>query len=69
MLASKDEPSEEVAAYGDIFKKNGIGGVADTYSSMWHGWMGARANLEQDESRNEYLRGYVLHQTIVLRAG
>jgi len=25
---------------------------------MWHGWMGARADLDKEESLKEYVRGY-----------
>ena len=57
VLASKDEPVETVRAYSEIIKGNGKGGLVDTYPSMWHGWMGARANLEEEESRDQYARG------------
>ncbi|KAJ5087130.1 hypothetical protein N7456_010746 [Penicillium angulare] len=57
VLASKDEPAEVVDGYAEVIMK-GKGGHVETYPSMWHGWMGARANLEQAESRAEYTRGY-----------
>ncbi|KAJ5885508.1 hypothetical protein N7495_010018 [Penicillium taxi] len=57
VLASKDEPADAVAAYADIIAK-GKGGIVETYPDMWHGWMGARSNLEQESSRVEYTRGY-----------
>lgn len=60
VLASKDEPAEAVQGYKDIIGKNGIGGVIETYDKMWHGWMGARANLDGEESLAEYIRGYVI---------
>ncbi|KAJ5690924.1 alpha/beta-hydrolase [Penicillium malachiteum] len=57
VLASKDEPADVVGGYAETIS-SGKGGYVETYSSMWHGWMGARANLEQEESRAEYVRGY-----------
>lgn len=58
VLASKDEPADAVKGYADIISKNGIGGFVETYGNMWHGWMGARADLDKDESLKEYIRGY-----------
>ncbi|OGM40597.1 dienelactone hydrolase [Aspergillus bombycis] len=58
VLASKDEPAEEIQGYTDVISTNGIGGHVETYSTMWHGWMGARANLDSEESNAEYRRGY-----------
>jgi hypothetical protein len=57
VLASKDEPANAVQGYAEIIGNNGIGGMVETYGSMWHGWMGARANLEGEESLAEYIRG------------
>ncbi|PWY87403.1 alpha/beta-hydrolase [Aspergillus heteromorphus CBS 117.55] len=58
VLASKDEPADVVKAYSEIIAGNGVGGHVETYEKMWHGWMGARANLEGEESLAEYKRGY-----------
>lgn len=55
MLASKDEAADKVAAYEPLVAPKG--GAVETYGSMWHGWMGARADLEKEESRAEYVRG------------
>lgn len=55
VLASKDEAPETVAAYRPLVAPKG--GAVETYSTMWHGWMGARADLEKEESRAEYVRG------------
>jgi dienelactone hydrolase len=57
VLASRDEPADVVAAYADIVAKNGKGGHVETYSTMWHGWMGARADLNAEAGRAEYTRG------------
>ncbi|KAJ6145514.1 alpha/beta-hydrolase [Penicillium chermesinum] len=58
VLASKDEPADVVKEYSQIISGNGIGGHVETYSSMWHGWMGARAQLEDEHGCAEYIRGY-----------
>ncbi|KAL4821443.1 hypothetical protein BDW67DRAFT_180143 [Aspergillus spinulosporus] len=58
VLASKDEPADEVAAYKRIIEDKGLGGFVETYGKMWHGWMGARADLEKEESLKNYVRGY-----------
>lgn len=57
VLASKDESPDAIQGYARIIDSNGIGGQVETYGSMWHGWMGARANLDDDHSRAEYTRG------------
>ncbi|PYH98114.1 2-dehydropantoate 2-reductase [Aspergillus ellipticus CBS 707.79] len=58
VLASKDEPADLIKAYSEIIGSNQAGGHVETYETMWHGWMGARANLEGEESLAEYKRGY-----------
>jgi hypothetical protein len=60
VLASKDEPADAVKGYAETITNNENGGLVKTYSSMWHGWMGARANLDQEESRAEYTREQAL---------
>ncbi|KAI9039372.1 dienelactone hydrolase family protein [Aspergillus affinis] len=58
VLASKDEPADVVQQYTEIIGQNGTGGLVETYEKMWHGWMGARADLDGEESVKEYRRGY-----------
>lgn len=58
VLASKDEPADAVKGYADIISKNEHGGLVEMYETMWHGWMGARADLDNEESLKEYVRGY-----------
>ncbi|KAL2842910.1 hypothetical protein BJY01DRAFT_199510 [Aspergillus pseudoustus] len=58
VLASKDEPADVVAEYSKIISTNKLGGSVETYESMWHGWMGARANLDEALGYAEYTRGY-----------
>ena len=61
-LASKDEPEDISEAYAAIFSREGIAldGHMETFKTMFHGWMGARANLEDEENYKEYERGYSL---------
>ncbi|KAK9429341.1 dienelactone hydrolase [Lipomyces doorenjongii] len=58
VLASKDEPADVVADYKEVIESNGKGGFVETYSTMHHGWMGARADLEDEANLKEYIRGY-----------
>ncbi|KAJ5771427.1 uncharacterized protein N7511_003478 [Penicillium nucicola] len=58
VLASKDEPVDAVTGYARVINSNESGGHVETYPTMWHGWMGARADLDVEESRSEYTRGY-----------
>ncbi|KAK9482442.1 dienelactone hydrolase [Lipomyces starkeyi] len=58
VLASKDEPADAVADYKEVIESNGKGGFVETYSTMHHGWMGARADLENEANLKEYIRGY-----------
>ncbi|KAH6658400.1 dienelactone hydrolase family protein [Truncatella angustata] len=57
-LASPGEPAEIVAQYKEVLSKPGKVGVVETYDSMFHGWMGARAKLDDEKNRAEYERGY-----------
>ncbi|KAL3475129.1 hypothetical protein BJX99DRAFT_230289 [Aspergillus californicus] len=58
ILASKDEPVDVVNVYAKTIEEKGLGGFVETYEGMWHGWMGARADLVKEESLKEYIRGY-----------
>lgn len=57
-LASPGEPADAVVLYKEILAKPGKVGVVETYDSMFHGWMGARAKLDDEKNRAEYERGY-----------
>lgn len=57
-LASPDEPADVVAQVKEILSKPGKTGEVETYPDMFHGWMGARANLEDGKNAKEYERGY-----------
>ncbi|KAH8431651.1 dienelactone hydrolase family protein [Aspergillus melleus] len=55
LLASKDEDPSDVTAFGDNLSKPHY---VETFTSQIHGWMAARSDLENDEVRKEYERGY-----------
>ncbi|KAL7629819.1 hypothetical protein AAE478_001342 [Parahypoxylon ruwenzoriense] len=57
-LASPGEPADVVEQYKEILAKPGKTGVVETYETMFHGWMGARANLEDENNKREYEKGY-----------
>jgi dienelactone hydrolase len=58
-LASKDEDKDVVAQYAEVLASSSPDSVVKTYERMFHGWMGARANLEDEENRQEYEKGYL----------
>jgi dienelactone hydrolase len=55
VLASKDEPVDAVKKYGEALttKKH-----VETFDTQIHGWMAARADLEDEQVKKEYERGY-----------
>lgn len=55
MLASKDEPAEEVKKFEAALKGDKH---VETFGDQIHGWMGARADLSVQRNREEYERGY-----------
>jgi dienelactone hydrolase len=55
LLASKDEPADKVALYKEIM---GDKIETTTYATMHHGWMGARADLKNEENVKEFGTGY-----------
>ncbi|KAL1992836.1 hypothetical protein VTN49DRAFT_3592 [Thermomyces lanuginosus] len=55
LLPSKDEDPATIQAYADNLT---VPKLVETYSDMVHGWMAARANLEDPEVRKQYQRGY-----------
>ncbi|CAK7207362.1 hypothetical protein SEUCBS139899_010172 [Sporothrix eucalyptigena] len=58
LLASKDEDAAVVAEYKTILAQPGKVGEVETYADMFHGWMGARANLANADNVKEFARGY-----------
>ncbi len=56
LFSPEDGTPEVVKAYIDALqakKENEI----ETYDTMFHGWMGARANLEDEKNLKEFERG------------
>jgi len=58
VLPSKDEPAEMIEAYEELLTGEGKTGEVELYPTMHHGWMGARANLENEENARGFERGY-----------
>lgn len=57
-FSKEDGTPEAVEAYTQALMSNGNDNVVENYSTMHHGWMGARANLQDKENEKEYKRGY-----------
>jgi len=55
VLASKDEPAEDIKKYDANLK---VIKHVETYSTQIHGWMAARADLDDNAVLKEYERGY-----------
>lgn len=54
ILASKDENQDDVKAFGAVEKP--AGSETHLYPTMIHGWMGARAALDDEECAKEFKR-------------
>lgn len=57
MLASGDEDANAVKAFGENLPTSGQQHI-ETFADQVHGWMAARADLEDERVRKEYERGY-----------
>lgn len=55
ILASNGETEEDVAAFDKVEKPKGS--ETHRYANMHHGWMGARAKLNEEENAREFKRG------------
>lgn len=55
MLASGEESTEEVAAFQKALK---VENHVEIFADQVHGWMSARADLEDEKVKMEYERGY-----------
>ena len=55
MLASKDEPAQEVEAFEKALT---VEHHVETFADQVHGWMAARGDLKDERVRAEYERGY-----------
>jgi dienelactone hydrolase len=58
LLASGDEPAEDVAGFETALQAAGVKNHVETFGDMIHGWMAARADLEDPNVVKEYERGY-----------
>lgn len=58
MLASGDEDANAVKAFGENLPTSGEAKHIETFGDQVHGWMAARADLENERVRKEYERGY-----------
>lgn len=56
MLASGDEDANAVKAFGENLPTSEK--HIETFGDQVHGWMAARADLENDKAKKEYERGY-----------
>lgn len=57
MLASKDEPADDVKKFGEALT---VIKHIETFDDQAHGWMSARAELDKEKIKAEYERGYKL---------
>lgn len=57
MLASKEEPAEDVKKYDEALK---VTKHVETFGDQVHGFMSARADLKNSKVKQEYERGYKL---------
>jgi hypothetical protein len=53
-LVSPDEPADILKPYEEALPPHS---EFELYGTMFHGWMGARANLESEENVREFNRG------------
>ena len=57
LFSKEDGTPELVQEYTEVLEKSKEN-VVEKYSTMHHGWMGARADLKNEENLKEYQRGY-----------
>ena len=55
MLASKEEPEDAVKKFEETLK---VDKNVESFGDQLHGWMGARADLEDARNKEEYIRGW-----------
>lgn len=55
MLASKEEEAKDVKTFDEALT---VEKHVETFGTQIHGWMSARADLEDETVKKEYLRGY-----------
>jgi len=57
LAAPQDNKGGAIDAYREVFSQKGGLGEVETYPTMFHGWMGGRAKLEDAENAKEFERG------------
>lgn len=55
LLASNEEEAKDVEAFDKALT---VDKHVETFESQIHGWLSARGDLENEEVKKEYLRGY-----------
>lgn len=55
-LPSPTDSPEEIKGYVEVFNQPGRIGEIETYHTMFHGWMGGRANFQNAENTKEFER-------------
>lgn len=55
MLASGDESADDIKAFEEALQ---VPKHVETFSDQVHGWLAARADLENPRVKEEYERGY-----------
>ena len=58
MLASEEEPVDDVKEYEKGLEATGVKYHVETFAGCPHGWMSARADFKDGKSKAEYERGY-----------
>ena len=58
LFSSEDGTPEAVEAYHAALDKNPHDNLIEKFGNMHHGWMGAKANLDDEANAKEFQRGY-----------
>ncbi|KAI9733472.1 MAG: hypothetical protein M1818_007220 [Claussenomyces sp. TS43310] len=58
LAAPSDNKDGGIDGYGEAFGQEGSVSHVETYEKMHHGWMGARADLQNEDNAKEFERGY-----------
>jgi hypothetical protein len=57
LAAPSDNEDGTIDAYKEVLSQNGRIGEVEIYPTMFHGWMGGRAKLEDADNVKEFERG------------
>lgn len=59
ILASKDEPADDIKAFGNNLPSSvSKASVIKTYDTMHHGWAAARADLSDEANKTKFTEAY-----------